>query len=74
MFLARSWPVLSVLAAAVVSGPAEAGSSSALPFSMPLGVDDAGTKRPIVADPVMAEIYKAAIKLLKKKIPNNEYE
>ena len=28
----------------------------------------------VVADPVMAEIYKAAIKLLKKKIPNNEYE
>lgn len=28
----------------------------------------------VIADPVMAEIYKAAIKQLKKNLSNNEYE
>ena len=70
----KSWGVLEF---SVTGDLNESGTALQAPGT---GVEDAVESelkekfRDVIADPVMAEIYKAALKRLKNNLPNNEYE
>ena len=61
--MSRAWTLFLILAAFVASRESDSGSlaaeqTSKPDFAMPLGVDDAGNRKPIFADPAMAEAFE----------------